>query len=359
MEWVLYVDMDAFYVSCELLRYPGLRGRPVIVGHRPSNGPTRAVVLSASYEARAFGVRSAQPVAEAARRCPDAEWLPPDFSQYESTSRRVQEWLGSRFSSVVPHSIDEASVRTSAEDVEAAIAGARDAQQALLHALNLPSSWGVATTRLIAKIASDRAKPGGVVGVTPTQTAAFLAPLPVRVIPGVGPKTAEILGRAGIETVGDLAQRRSSELRDRLGPWGSTLVSIARGTPPADSEESSGPRSRSTDRTFDVDQSDRSVIEAEVERLSVDLAASLEKEGTSYRGVGVAVRWADFDRVQRTRSLSGATTGPNGLVAQARRLVRELLQEERAGRDRAVRTVTVRADRIGPASSAQERLDRY
>lgn len=212
---------------------------------------------------------------------------------------------------------------------------------------------------MIAKIASDQAKPAGVVGVDPSRLAEFLAPLPVRAIPGVGPKTAEVLRRAGIERIGELAQRRTSELRQTLGPWGAILVATARGKPPPDTEESPGPRSRSTDHTFDVDRSDRVAIVEEGERLAVELAETLEKEGLAYGGVGVGVRWSDFDRIQRTHALPGVTTGPAALVAHSQRLLRELLQEEHAGRDRPVRTLTVRAERVTPAPSKQARLDRY
>lgn len=357
--WVLYVDMDAFYVNCELLSRPELRGVPVIVGHRPTTATSRAVVLSASYEAREFGVRSALPVGEAVRRCPDASWIAPDFALYERVSRDVRDWLTERFGAVSPHSIDEASVVVEAPDTREAVSLARAGQAALQQALRLPSSWGVASSRLIAKIASDEAKPGGVVGVDPAKIAEFLAPLPVRSIPGIGPKTADILRRAGVERVSDLAERRPAEMRELLGAWGTTLVAIARGNPPPDPDETPGPRSRSTDRTFDTDRSDREGLEAETERLAEELAGSLQREGLAYGGVGVALRWEDFERVQRSHALPGVVTGAPALATHARRLLRELLQEEHVGRDRAVRTVTVRAERVTPARGAQSSLDGY
>lgn len=357
--WVLYVDMDAFYVNCELRRRPDLRGEPILVGHAPTGSPTRSVVLSASYEAREFGVHSAQPVAEAARRCPQARWIAPDFELYERTSREVRAWLEARFPSVSPQSIDEAAVSAEAPTVEAAGQIATMAQASLRSELDLPSSWGVATSRLVAKIASDRAKPGGVIAVPPDRIASFLEPLPVRAIPGVGPKTADILGRAGIETVGDLARRRSSELRKLLGPWGHDLVAIARGHPPPDPDEPGGPRSRSSDRTFNEDLRDASTVEREVAQLAQELGEAVQREGVTYGGVGVAIRWADFDRVQRSRALPGTTSGPASLVVNARRLVRELLVEEAHGRSRAVRTITVRAERLAPRTASQVSLDRY
>ncbi|HEV8050693.1 MAG TPA: DNA polymerase IV, partial [Thermoplasmata archaeon] len=187
MRWVLYVDIDAYYVSCELRTRPELVGRAVIVGPDPHLGATRGVVLSASYEARAFGVRSAMPVGEAARRCPDAVWLPADFPKYGAMAEEVRTLLRGRFGDVVPLSIDEAAVSVDAADDEAAGAAALSAQTALREQLGLPASIGVATSRTVAKIASDRAKPGGVVVVRPGSVATFLAPLPIRAIPGVGP----------------------------------------------------------------------------------------------------------------------------------------------------------------------------
>lgn len=359
MQWVLYVDMDAFYVSCELRRRPELKGHPVIVGHRPTEGPTRAVVLSASYEARAFGVRSAQPVLEAVRRCPDAKWVPPDFERYEQVSHEVRRWLETRFSTVSPHSIDEASVVIDAEDVDAATGVARSAQRDLTSDLNLPSSWGVATHRLVAKIATDQAKPAGVVGVAPDHVAEFLAPLPLRAIPGVGPKTAEVLAKMGMNSIGDLAKRQPRELRGALGSWGASLVAIARGAPPPEVEEPSGPRSRSTDLTFDVDVHDERLLDEEASRLATELGAALEKEGLAYAGVGIGIRWSDFERVQRSRALPGVTWGSTPLVTTGRKLLRELLSDERAGRDRSVRTVTLRAERVTPIPGGQSRLDEF
>lgn len=359
MEWILYVDMDAFYVNCELRVRPELRGRALIVGHRPGPGPSRAVVLSASYEARAFGVRSAQPVGEAARRCPEAEWVAPDFSRYEAASREVRAFLDEQFGVASPHSIDEASVTVEAPSIEEAVSRARMAQRDLEVKLGLPSSWGVAHRRLIAKILSDAAKPHGVVGVEPAKVAEFLAPMSVRVIPGIGPKTAEALKRHGIERVGEIAERRSSQLREILGPWGSHLAAIARGNPPPDPVEREGPRSRSTDHTFDSDLSDPTELEKEAAHLAVELADSLEKEELGYRGVAIGVRWSDFERVTRTHALAGVTRGSAALVTHSARLLHELLNEERTSRDRAVRTLTVRAERVAPLRAGQASLDRY
>ncbi|MGI0140153.1 MAG: Y-family DNA polymerase [Thermoplasmata archaeon] len=361
MEWVLYVDMDAFYVNCELLDREDLRGRPVIVGSEPGPGPTRAVVLSASYEARPTGVRSAMPVREAKRRCPEAVWIPPDFSKYAQRSHEVMAWLGRRFGSVIPQSIDEACATVDSAEEALVRSIAYGAQADLLRELRLPSSWGVASTRLVAKIASDRAKPAGVVVVPSAKVAEFLAPLPVRAIPGVGPKSETRLGELGVHTIGELAARRRAEMRRAFGEWGATLVALARGELEASSEASSdvGPVSRSSDRTFEVDVEDAHRLTEAVDVISRDLADALATEGLRFAAVGVAVRWADFTRVQRVRGLPGAVSDFESLRTLAQRLWRELWDEETRGRHRAVRTLTVRTERLSPAVPLQSSLDRF
>lgn len=357
--WVIYVDLDAFYVSCELRERPELRGTPVIVGPPPAEGPSRGVVLSASYEARKFGVRSALPAAVAARMCPSAVWIPPDFRKYEQISREVRNLLRQFSQDVVPYSIDEAAVRVDAPNPTAARALASEIQERLRASLDLPASLGVATSRVVAKIATDRAKPGGIVVVATPEVATFLAPLPVRVIPGVGPKTEEMLRLHGVNSIGDLAPRRPSEVRGWLGGFGAELVALARGHPAEVPEGEGGPRSRSTDQTFAQDVDRWEEIEPVVRSLAEDLAGSLAKEELRYGAVGVAFRWADFTRSQRSRALAAAREGTAPLEDRAVRLARELWEAERAGRRRPVRTVSVRTERLSERTQRQVSLDDY
>ncbi len=357
--WVAYVDMDAFYVSCELTSRPDLAGRPVIVGPDPARGPTRGVVLSASYEARAFGVRSAQPAALAARLCPEAVWLPADFPRYEAMAESVRAGLRRRSPRVVALSIDEAAVDCPASDAAGAERFAREIQAALRAELGLPSSIGVATHRTVAKIASDRAKPGGVVVVPPDAIAAFLAPLPVGAIPGVGPKTRAVLESIGVATVGALAEAPTSALRARLGGFGEELRRLARGRPAPEVEVEHGPRSRSAARTLPADSADRSELDREVTELAVGLAGSLAHEHLRYQTVTLAVRWTDFERVQKSRSLPAAQSGPQALSTTAARLLDELLAAEAGGRRRAVRALSVGAERLVREGARQRRLDEF
>jgi DNA polymerase IV len=359
VRWIAYVDLDAFYVSCELRERPELAGTPVIVGPPPSEGPSRGVVLSASYEARKFGVHSAQPAVVAARLCPQASWIPPDFAKYERASHEVRSVLARHSDEVIPYSIDEAAVVLSVGSAEGARAVAASIQAELKEELRLPSSIGVATSRLLAKVATDRAKPGGICVVAPNEVAAFVAGLPTRAIPGIGPKTEEVLRTRGIEKVGDFAKVRAGDARRWLGDFGRELVALARGEPIEESEHVGGPRSRSTDRTFAVDVDRWEEIEAAVREMADDLARALEKEGLRYGSVGVAFRWADFTRTQRVRALPASREGSAPLAERALRLARELWEAERLGRRRPVRTLSVRAERLVERTQRQAHLDDF
>ncbi len=359
MRWTIYVDLDAYYVSVELRERPELAGRPVIVGPPPAGGATRGVVLSASYEARKFGVHSAQPAVQAARLCPEAVWIPPDHAKYGRVAAEVRAVLGRFAPDLVPLSIDEAALGVELPDAAAARELAVNVQAALRNELHLPASIGAATTRTVAKIATDRAKPGGIVVVVPGEEAAFLAPLPVRAIPGVGPKTEELFRAAGVATIGDLAAQRPSSLSRRLGASARGWILLARGQGQDPVEEEPGPRSRSTDRTFPQDVASWEPLESAVRELAAGLAATLAEEELRYGSVGVAFRWADFTRTQRSRTLGASAEGPEPLARAALRLARDLWDDERAGRGRAIRTVSVRAERLAERHQRQVSLDSF
>lgn len=299
------------------------------------------------------------PAGIAARLCPDAVWIPPDFAKYEQVSRQVRTLLRRHASTVIPFSIDEAAVVLDGASGEQARQVAETLQRELLAELSLPASIGVATSRSIAKIATDKAKPGGILVVPREEAADFLAPLPVRAIPGVGPKTEEILQKFGIRTVGDLAGHRPTELRRALGSFASDLIALARGQPREDSEGSDEPRSRSTDHTFARDVELWPEIEETIRMLARELAAALDGEHLRYGTVGVAFRWADFGRSQRSRSLGAAREGAVPLTETAVRLGRDLWDADGPGRRRRVRTVSVRTERFVPRTQRQVVLDSF
>ncbi len=355
--WVLYVDMDAYYVSCERHRRPDLNGRPVIVGIPPGPRPTRAVVLSASYEARALGVRSAQPVAEAARRAPDALWVPPDFDLYESTAERVREELKRFDPALAVRSIDEAALTLTATTPEALRSIAGEIQRALGRSLDLPSSIGASPFEVVAKIASDRAKPGGIVVVPRAATRGFLAPLPVRSVPGIGPKTEARLSAHGWSTLGDLAGARRTELRSVLGPGAGWLIDLARGSPRPSVDRPGRGGFRSVDHTFEEDRRRWEEIAPTIEALALALGRTLEGRRLRFAAVSVAFRWDDFTRSQRRGRLAGYDDASATIRRHALRLGRELW-EDRRGRP-AVRTVSVRAEELMPRRGVQRSLDRF
>lgn len=359
MRWTLYVDLDAYYVACELRERPDLVGKRVIVGPPPAGTPSRGVVLSASYEARKFGVHSAQPAAQAARLCPDAVWIAPDHEKYGRVAEEVRGHLRRYSPDVIPLSIDEAAISLELPSPESARALAERVQAGLRTELHLPASIGVATTRTVAKIATDRAKPGGILLIAPGSEAAFLAPLPVGAIPGVGPKTEALFRSAGITTIGELATRRPSELTRRVGGFAREWIALARGEGRDPIEEVSGPRSRSTDRTFPRDADRWEEIEPSVREMAADLATNLERDGLRYATVGVAYRWSDFTRSQRSRTLGAAHEGAGSITAAATRLARELWEGERSGRRRSVRTVSVRAERLSERRQRQASLEAF
>ncbi len=359
MRWVLYVDMDAFYVSCELRDRPELVGLPVIVGPDPSLGPTRGVVLSASYEARRFGVHSAQPALQAARLCPIARWVPADFPKYERTSQEVLRRLERFAKDVRPMSIDEAALSLETTDATEVERVAHAIQDDLRTALRLPATVGAAPSRLVAKIVTDQAKPAGVRVVPAGAVPAFLAPLPVRAVPGIGPKTEERLREAGLERVGQFAEVPLSLLTRTLGSFSRELRRLARGEYEDPPDTATGPRSRSTEETFAEDLLTLEPLEEALGRLSRSLAELLTKERLRYQTVTVALRWADFSRVQRSRTLPAAREGPGDLEGTALRLLRELWSAEQSGRRRAVRMLAVGAERLVPARLRSIPLDAF
>ena len=204
---IAHLDIDAFFAAVEMHRRPELRGRPVVVGGDPHG---RGVVATASYAARRFGIRSAMSAAEALRRCPDAVFVRPDLAHYREWSERVWDLVRELSPAVEVLGLDEGYLELPDEGAPEAADGVR---RAVAERIRLSCSLGVATCKVVAKVASDRDKPGGVTVVPPGQEAAFLAPLPLRALPGVGPRTEERLGRAGLSTIGELAALGDDELR--------------------------------------------------------------------------------------------------------------------------------------------------
>jgi DNA polymerase-4 len=346
---ILHVDMDAFFASVEINKRPELRGRPVIVG-----GSRRGVVAAASYEARRFGIRSAMPMSQALRRCPRAVVLPPDRQAYAAASAQVMAILRDVTPLVEPLSLDEAfldvtgAVRAHGRPgVIATRIRARVAQQ-----LGLTCSVGVAPTKFIAKLASARCKPDGLLVVPAARVLDFLHPLPVTALWGVGERTAEALRRLGIRSVGDLANTPLDALRRAVGAAvAEHLAALAAGVDPRPVEPGDVEKSISADRTLEDDLTTEAEVCQELVRLADEVGRRVRERGFAARTVGIKIRFADFRTVTRVRTLAGHTSGS----AEIYRTAVELYRSLQLDRPR-IRLVGVKCEGLRPVAELSEQL---
>ncbi|MEU8677968.1 DNA polymerase IV [Streptomyces sp. NPDC048560] len=319
---ILHLDMDAFYASAEQAAKPSLRGKPVVVG---GLGP-RGVVATASYEARRFGVHSAMPMAQARRLAPNAAYLVPRFTLYRTVSDQVMGLLGRLSPLVEPLSLDEAFVDLEAGGVADDAASAREIGEQLRTAIRavtgLTGSVGLAGSKMIAKIASEEAKPDGLVLIEPGTERELLAPMSVRILPGVGPATGDHLRRAGMTTVRDLADAGEAELVRLLGKaHGASLHVMALGYDDRPVVAERDAKSVSVEDTFDVDLHDRVRVRTEVERLAERCVRRLRAAERSGRTVVLKVRRYDFSTLTRSETLRGPTDDPTVIREAAARLL--------------------------------------
>ncbi|MFF8525375.1 DNA polymerase IV [Streptomyces werraensis] len=319
---ILHLDMDAFYASVEQASKPSLRGKAVIVG---GLGP-RGVVATASYEARVLGVHSAMPMSQARRLAPNAAYLVPRFALYRSISDQVMTLLRALSPLVEPLSLDEAFVDLEAggtawDERSARLAGAK--LRADIRAVTgLTGSVGLAASKMLAKIASEQAKPDGLVVIEPGTERAMLEPMPVRTLPGVGPATGDHLRRAGIHTVGEIAEAGEDELVRLLGKaHGHALyaMALARDDRPVVAERET--KSVSVEDTYDVDIHDRVRVGLEVQRLADRCVRRLRGAGLSGRTIVLKVRRYDFSTLTRSETLRGPTDDPAVVREAAARLL--------------------------------------
>jgi DNA polymerase-4 len=300
---ILHVDMDAFFVSVELLKRPELKGKPVVVGGQRDQ---RGVVSSASYEARYFGIHSAMPLRTAAKLCPDAVFLDGSHELYGQWSDRIAGILA-RYSPIVEMaSIDEAYLDlTGTERLHGPALGAADKLlREITATTGLPCSGGLAATRLVAKVASDQAKPRGLVWVPAGSEAAFLAPLAVRRIPGVGKVTDAALENIGIKTISQLQEMSLERLEGTFGRWGTALFRKARGVDSYEFFVDAEPKSISHNRTFGEDTKDREILDSTVSHLCEKASKRLRDAGLHARSVTLTLRFSNFRTITRSRALA-------------------------------------------------------
>ena len=349
---ILHLDLDAFFASVEQRDKPSLRGKPVIVGGLGGRG----VVSTASYEARVFGVHSAMPMHEARRLCPRAAFLSGRFGAYRAASRVVMGILAEMSPLVEPLSLDEAYVDLAAGDLDITdtdvlLAAAAAVRAEVTRATGLTASVGLGSSKFMAKLASEIAKPDGIYLVAPGTEVDRIAPLAVRAIPGVGPVTAEKLDRLGIQTVADLRRASANELRREVGQaWATELarLSVADDDRPVSPEREV--KSISTEDTFDADIRDLGVLEAKVARDAMGVAARLNKAGLFARTVTVKIKLGDFTTHTRSRTLLGAVDAGDVIAESARQLLRGASAQVAQG----VRLIGVGVS--GFTSAAQEAL---
>jgi DNA polymerase-4 len=353
---IFHVDMDAFFVSVEELYDPSLRGKPVVVG---GSSEQRGVVSAASYAARKFGVHSAMPLRTAHQLCPQAIFVEGHPDRYRKYSNLVREVLGRFTPQVEMASIDEAYLdMTGTERLHGPpLLAAHKLHNAIREATGLNNSIGAGTSRLLAKVCSDQAKPHGIVWIPPGAEAAFLAPLAVRTIPGVGKVTEQKLHRLGIRQVGDLAALDAKFLAEHLGEWGLALAGKSKGLDAGgwfqgEIGAEQNPKSISHEHTFSVDTADSEALEAALAHLSEKVGRRLREHGLWARTIQLKLRYSDFSTFTRALTLGHATQIDTEIYQTARELLRK---NRRAGA--AIRLLGVQTSGLSPEAGQLDLLE--
>ena len=347
---ILHADMDCFYAAIHVRDDPTLEGRPVVVGGDPHG---RGVVAAANYEARKFGIHSAMPAAEALRRCRDTVFLRPEFNRYREESKLIFDIYRDYTPLIQPLSLDEAFLDVSEHlgDFSSATAVAEDVRRRVREERRLTVSVGVAPNKLVAKIASDQDKPDGLTVVKPSQVEAFLAPLPVRRLHGIGPSTEKRLHAIDIYTVTDLRQAPVDLLLAHFGQWGRAMQNRAWGRDERPVHTSHERKSLSTERTFAENLNDPSEIDRILAAMATEVAEGLAKRRFAASTITVKVRYPDFTTPTRSHTLPSPTADEGAIVAVAHELVRRT-----DAADRSVRLLGVGASNLVPAELDQPGL---
>jgi DNA polymerase-4 len=345
---IIHADLDAFFASVEQLDNPELRGRPVVVGGPPES---RGVVAAASYEARRFGVHSAMPMSRALRLCPDAIRVPPRFDRYIELSRRVMAIFRALTPLVEPMSLDEAFLDISGwvDDGAAPLDIARSLKEDVKAKTGLNVSIGAGTSKSVAKVASDAGKPDGLVIVPTGEEASFLAPMPVRALWGVGPKTEIQLTRLGIRTIGDLARLDDSAAERLLGSRGRYMRDLARGVDDAPVVTQHERKSVGAETTFAQDLADGPELRSELTRIARNVAERLRRAGVGGQTVAIKLRYADFRTITRRSSLRA----PVDTAAEIEAVASRLLDAESQAGDR-FRLLGIQCSKLAGAGEAMQ-----
>lgn len=350
---IFHIDMDSFYASVEARENPNYRNVPLIIGADPKKGKGRGVVVTCSYEARKFGVRSGQPISRAYRRCPDGVYVRPNFELYGRVSEEVMKTLRKYVGTFEQVSIDEAFL-----DVTDLVSGSEEARKLaegikreLREKFGLTCSIGIAPNKSVAKIASETRKPDGLAIVEQSKVKEFLAPLPVRAIPGVGKKTASFLKSRAIETIGELQKVSGKQLVKYFGKGGVWLWGVAHGIERTEVKERDAPKSLSVEHTFEKDEGDWQIILKTIQEIIAELHERLLATRLALRKVTFKIRFEAFQTFTRERTLPDFTTEKDHI----REAVVSLLEEFSSDR-RKVRLVGVRVADLKKVEGKQTTL---
>ncbi len=325
---IMHIDLDAFFVSVEQAQNPELQGKPVVVGGSPDR---RGVVASASYQARAFGLHAGMPLTTACRLCPQATFIEGSFAKYRDASRRFMAILADVSPSLEPVSLDEAYLEaTGFESIYGSVWQMAVAiKQRVKDELGIHASVGIASGKVVAKVASELSKPDGLLEVADGEERSFLAPLPVAKLPGIGSKSERILNGLGIHTIGQLAILPLSALKSHFGASGELLHRYASGIDNRQVELPGAAKSISRETTFGKDTRDRSLLKATLRYLGERVVAELRRQGKQARGITLKLRYADFTTITRRRALSRGTDTDQSIFDTGLKLLNKALSGER------------------------------
>ena len=334
---IFHIDLGALFVSVEQALNPELKGKPVIVGGAPER---RGVVASASYEARTVGIHAAMPSAKARRLCPQAIFIRPHFSLYKDASAKFMEILGDFSPHIEPLGLDEAYLDvTGCEELYGSPQKlALAIKERINKELNLTASMGIATCKVVAKIASDLSKPDGLLEIAPGEEQAFLNPLPIAKLPGVGKKTEQVLKETGITTIGELASLPLDTIKRQLGATGAVLHSYARGIDDREVEAPGEAKSISQELTFAHDTLDRNFLEANLHSLCQEVCQDLRSQNKRAKCVAIKLRYSDFKTITRQVTSKEASNITRVVFATAQQLLSKALAQQ----EKPVRLIGIR-----------------
>jgi DNA polymerase-4 len=334
---IFHIDLDAFFVSVEQVLNPKLKGKPVIVGGDPER---RGVVASASYEARPFGIHAGMPSSKARRLCPQAIFIRSHFSLYKDVSAKFMKILSDFSPRREPLGLDEAylDVTGCEEPYGSPRKLALTIKERIHKELEITASVGIATCKVVAKIASDLCKPDGLLEIAPGEEQAFLNPLPVAKLPGVGKKTEQALKEMGITTIGELASLPLDTIKGQFGATGAVIHSYARGVDDREVEAPSEAKSISQELTFARDTQDRNFLEATLHNLCQEVCQELRSQNKRAKCVAIKLRYADFKTITRQVILREASNVTKVIFATAQQLLTKALAE----REKPIRLIGVR-----------------